>query len=138
MSWSKKYPDCKAEDFYFHVRETEDGVCALLCPLVYFHKAGCMYDQHLMIQKLLPEYLREDMECMFFSNKSVQETREDLLAKGFVELEEYSDFCDSAFEVVDEILKAYPETGDTWLTDPLTPEETEAINKADDEEGIPW
>ena len=96
-----------------------------------------MYDQHLGIQKLLPDYLHEDMECMFFSNKSVEETRKDLLSKSFVELNEFSEFCDSAFEVVDEILEAYPETS-TWLTDPLTTEELEAVKSAETDPGEPW
>ncbi len=137
MSWFKKNPEASAKDIYFHVRETPDGVCALLCPIDYFTEAGCMYDQHLGIQKLLPDYLHEDMECMFFSNKSIDETRQDLLSKNFLELNEYSEFCDSAFEVVDEIMNGYPEL-DTWLTDPLTSEELESVKKAETEQGEPW
>jgi hypothetical protein len=137
MSWFKNNPEASAKDIYFHVRETPDGICALLCPIKFFTKEGCMYDQHLGISELLPAYLHEDMECMFFSNKSVEETRQDLISKNFVELNEFSEFCDSAFEVVDEILNGYPEL-DTWLTDPLTQEELDAIAKADTEPGIPW
>jgi hypothetical protein len=137
MSWFKKNPQASAKDIYFHVVSTPDGVCALLCPINFFTKEGCMYDQHLGIESLLPEYLHEDMECLFFSNKTIEETRQDLLAKNFVELNEYSEFCDLAFDVVGEIMNGYPEL-DTWLTDPLTNEELECIKKADTEQGEPW
>ncbi len=93
-----------SKNYCFHVTGTPDGTLALIAPTDYFITHGCLPDRFLNIKNLIPEYLSEDLECMFFSSKSVEQTKKDLLAKGFIELKEFSKVCEAAFGVLGEFL----------------------------------
>ncbi len=58
----------------------------------YFKKEGYQSDWHLGGWVVMPKFVSEFQEGHFRSNKNSQETRDALLALGFVEDEEYSKF----------------------------------------------
>lgn len=65
-----------------------------MCPAKFFDKNGYMYDQHLCIDKLLPDWIYEEREACFSSEKSVEETKVFLKNLGFVENQKFSDFVE--------------------------------------------
>jgi len=138
MKWSKELP----ENFYFYVGATLDGVCAVICPASFFDEYGCVFDQYLQIESLLPDILTENIECMFDSIESVEETRKVLLKRNFTENKEFNRFCASIFEPLYSNGTDVPdlETASdiNWLSSPLTKEEQAIIDHADDEQGKPW
>lgn len=94
------------KDIFFHVdrekvhsydddeEEPQEGeVFVVMCPIEFFNSRGCVYDQHLGIHDLIPEFMGECAECLFESNYPVDLTREKLLELGFVENEKFSNFC---------------------------------------------
>lgn len=90
-------------NFYFHVGlaanynhedDAEDEVMVVICSIEFFDSHGYVYDRHLGINHLLPDFMSECGECLFDTTKSVEETRQELLARGFVESENFSEFCD--------------------------------------------
>jgi hypothetical protein len=71
-----------------------DGdVYVVMCPADYFAQYNCVYDQHLGIRHLLPDFMGECGECLFDTDCSVEGTREHLIARGFVENPKFSQFC---------------------------------------------
>jgi len=72
----------------------DDGeVYVVMCPADYFAQYNCVYDQHLGIGRLLPEGMGECGECLFDTDKSVEDTYAALIALGFVEDPKFSQFC---------------------------------------------
>lgn len=63
--------------------------------LEYFRTHGAMNDWHLSEILNLPIYLDEICEADFASEKSMEETKKDLLAYGLVEDEKFNVFMDS-------------------------------------------
>lgn len=125
-----------AKDYYFHVGPSPEGVTVIITPTSYFDEIGCIDDQHCEIEELLPEWISEEMECMFLSSKSPEETRQELLNRNFIENLEFTDFCKNAFEVGNQILDC-PEVLDiNWLHAPLTETELKAVN--DPDKGETW
>jgi len=72
----------KPEDFYFMV---ENSGHAVITPKEYYDQNGCMYDQHLLIDHILPKELGEEMEGAYSFEVSPEEMRDKLLKLGFVE-----------------------------------------------------
>lgn len=80
-------------DFYFHVYEIdEDGTNVAICSKAYFEKEGNCWDQSVDLSHILPEDMCESMESIWDCDRSLVEVRIDLLARGFVECEKFSDY----------------------------------------------
>ncbi len=125
-----------AKDYYFHVGPSPEGVTVIITPASYFNEIGCIADQHCEIENLLPDWISEEMESMFLSSKSSEETRQELLNRNFSESSEFTSFCKEAFEAGDQILNSKEVLDINWLHQPLTKEELKAVNS--DEPGEPW
>jgi hypothetical protein len=79
----------KPSDFYFDVKADLE-VCSgytmiAIVPKLYFHKEGYMWDQSMNLNHILPDDLSEAMESCWDSERSAEEVRKDLLARGFEE-----------------------------------------------------
>lgn len=87
----------KASDILFHVgtesSRADGDVLVVMCPKDFFEREGCVYDQHLRIHSLLPDWMAECQECLFDSRRGVDETRQALLDRGFVEDSVFASFC---------------------------------------------
>lgn len=79
-------------DYVFHIHSSGD---ILVSDYAYFKKDGCQSDWHLSGFVVFPEFLSEEMEGSFSSQKSIEETRDALIKFGFVEDPMYSAFIDS-------------------------------------------
>lgn len=134
MKWSKLLP----ENFYFYAGDSPDGTLVIITPVSYFHEYECVYDQHLEIESLLPDCMSEEMECMFHSFKSAEETRQELLKRNFKENEKFTKFCKESFEEGDSFLEMANISDTNWLSAPLTEEELKAVNEVDPEKAKPW
>lgn len=96
----------KTSDYYFHVIGDPTGVgynFVAITPAEFFDENGFMYDDHLMIEDILPEnppdtdetlgqMFSEEGEGMFDTNLSCEDAKAVLLAHGFRESEEFSTF----------------------------------------------
>lgn len=98
MKWSKLEPS----EFFFYtgpvIDETDSeeyGIVSwtIICPKTFFEENGYVLDQHLGISIHLPEDMGEEQECLFSSSRSIEDTRNDLLARGFQENDTFSYFC---------------------------------------------
>ncbi len=84
----------KPEDFYFYAaRDMYGDISVIINPIKYWNERGYVYDQHLSIYHILPDYMSEVQESHFGTNKSLRKTRADLRALGFKENEAFSKFC---------------------------------------------
>jgi hypothetical protein len=54
-----------------------------------------MIDESMLIDNILPNDFGEDMESVWSSERSVDEVREDLLARGFQENKKFSNFMNN-------------------------------------------
>lgn len=106
---SVKYSKLEPKDFYFCVgvdpdlkMMVEEGMygedevsttLVIIVPTTFWHSNGHVYDQHLNIDHLIPDYMSECMESHFESSRSPAETRDDLLLLGFKESEKFTMFC---------------------------------------------
>jgi hypothetical protein len=78
----------KPSDFYFDVKANlgVDGFTMItIVPKLYFDKEGYMWDQSMNLNHILPADLSEAMESCWDSERSAEEVRQDLLARGFEE-----------------------------------------------------
>jgi hypothetical protein len=108
---SVKYSKLQPKDFYFCVGKDPD-LCSMVAsgmygedevsttlvvivPIEFWKDNHYVYDQHLSIENIIPDYMSECMESHFESSKSVEETRNDLLSLGFKELDEFTQFTRS-------------------------------------------
>lgn len=93
----RKSPD----QYYFYAgpsidpNEKDLGIetWVVMCPINFFEEHGYVYDQHLNIDSIIPDYMGEEAEAMFSSDKSPENTRRDLLALGFKESTEFTAWC---------------------------------------------
>jgi hypothetical protein len=72
-------------DYYFTICPTDDGPCAIICPASYFDEQHCLYDQHLLIEQLLPDDFEQIMEATFLFDRTDSSARKELLKRGFKE-----------------------------------------------------
>ena len=90
-------------DFYFAVsnslsfdpEENDAFTFIALVPKVYFNKEGCMWDQSMNLDHILPEDFGEEMESIWGTSRNIEDVRKDMLARGF---EENKDFIKAAQE----------------------------------------
>lgn len=90
-------------DFYFAVSnsldfdpdENDAFTFVSIVPKAYFNKEGCMWDQSMKLDHILPEDLGEEMESIWGTHRDIEEVRKDMLARGF---EENADFTKAARE----------------------------------------
>lgn len=61
----------------------------------YFKKEKCQSDWHLSIFVNFPNFVSEEMEGCFSSEKSISETRDALIKFGFVEDQNFSEFIEN-------------------------------------------
>lgn len=78
------WKDLKAEEFYFNIDQLED--CVVITPKEYFDLQGFQFDQHLIIDYLLPENLEQDTEGCYLndSDLSNEQLKNELIARGFI------------------------------------------------------
>jgi len=83
----------KPSDFYFAISnnlafsddEEDEGTFIAVVPKAYFNKEKCMWDQSMQIEHLFPDDFSEAMECIWESDRSSEDVKADLIAKGFEE-----------------------------------------------------
>src|SRR5271154_1291907 len=79
----------KPSDFYFSVKEGLEVVggdtMVAIVPKVYFQKEGCMWDQSMFLEHILPDDLGECMTSCWATDRGAEEVRQDLLTRGFEE-----------------------------------------------------
>jgi hypothetical protein len=88
-------------DFYFAVRgdmEIVDVTMVALVPKVYFHKHGCMWDQHISVESILPDDLFEAMESVWETERDAEDVRKDLLARGFEENDKFNQLMSEYYD----------------------------------------
>lgn len=87
-------------DFYIDVRAAEpySMTTIFIVPKAYFSKHGYQYDQHINIESILPNDFGEDMECCYSSDRDVEEVKNDLLARGFEENNDFTKMIAENFE----------------------------------------
>lgn len=91
----------KPSDFYFYVTETNEGdVWLTITPKLFFDQNSYSWDQSMDLEHILPDFT-EEMECTYAPNdndRRASEIRNDLLAKGFLENEEFSNQVGGVFD----------------------------------------
>lgn len=92
--WDRLWDSVEPNDFYFACYEDYDGVNVAITPIEYFDREGYVSDQTPHIEHLLPDYMFEIMESLWESEKSMEETRNDLLSRGFIESEKMRQLCE--------------------------------------------
>jgi hypothetical protein len=104
MNWNDPHlrPDedyellCKnsvPSDFYFSVMREDDNdpfTLVSIVPKLYWEENAYMWDQTMFLDHILPPDLSESMECIYDSDRSVEEVRKDMLARGFLENDAFS------------------------------------------------
>jgi single-stranded DNA-specific DHH superfamily exonuclease len=89
-------------EYYFAVVEAVDnyaeeynlGSYIFIVRIDFWNKNRRLDDRHLNIDDLLPEEISEDMESLFSSSDSIEESRKKMLERGFKENEEFSKFVE--------------------------------------------
>lgn len=87
-------------DFYFHVMpaDGDDSYCLIgLVPKAYFLKEGCMWDQSMGLDHILPPDFVESMESVWDSERISLDVRDDMLARGFEENKKFSELVAEDF-----------------------------------------
>src|SRR5271167_4049365 len=91
---SSDLENSKPSDFYFSVKEGLEVVggdtMVAIVPKVYFQKEGCMWDQSMFLEHILPDDLGECMTSCWETERSAEEVRQDLLTRGFEENKKFS------------------------------------------------
>ena len=82
----------RASDFYFHIQDVDGMTTVAIVPKENFDNKGCMWDQHLPIDHLLPDDLGEEMECTWSCERDVESVKKDLIQRGFEENPDFSAF----------------------------------------------
>lgn len=72
-------------DFYFRTDEYDGCAMTTIVAKVFFDKEQCVDDQTANIDHLLPEDFYEIMEATWECDRSVDDVRKDLIARGFEE-----------------------------------------------------
>lgn len=76
----------RADEFCFVFGGEGEERCVAITPLAFFKKDGCQYDQHLLIEHLLPsEEWCDVMEGVYEYPGTEAEARQELLSRGFVD-----------------------------------------------------
>ena len=91
----------KPSDFYFAVMQEPNYnnlTTVAMAPKAYFNAEGYMWDQHMMIERILPEDFGEDMESVWSSERSAEEVRRDLLSRGFEESVNFTALVNESFD----------------------------------------
>jgi len=92
----------KPSDFYFSVKEdmsfTNGFTFIAIVPKLYFVSEKCMWDQSMFLEHILPEDCSEAMESVWDCERSADEVRKDMLARGFEENEEFSKLVDEDYD----------------------------------------
>lgn len=85
-----------ASDFYFYVSDEADSgyYWYVITPKAYFDRDGYQYDQELsfLLEKFLPEGDGEASEGSFTTERSPEETRAELLQRGFAQSDKFDAF----------------------------------------------
>lgn len=95
----------QAYDFYFHINSGSyglDGCDISICPKVFFDKYNYCWDVDLMIEHLLPDDFEEMMPGNYLSDRSIQDLKNDLLKRGFVQNNKFDNFMDDHYDDLDE------------------------------------
>ena len=88
----------KASDFYFAAQVYDEYTMVAIVPKEFFHAFGYMWDQHMPIDHILPNDMGEMMESVWDSERSVEEVRADLLARGFEETEKFMTLVNRSYD----------------------------------------
>lgn len=87
-----------AAEFYFYVGDSPDGIYIMVCPRSYFDREGYCYDQHFLLDGLLPASVHEIdlMEATWepSGNFTVEQLKQDMINAGFVYDQKFYDFLD--------------------------------------------
>lgn len=89
-----------AKDYYFFVQDASKKDKELyeihsniaIVNIDYWNSNHHLDDHHLMIEKILPSGISEEMESVFSSEYDVEETRRLMLEYGFLENSDFSNF----------------------------------------------
>lgn len=97
-SYSALCKNSKASDFYFAAQVYDEYTMVAIVPKEFFHTFGYMWDQHMPLDHILPDDMGEMMESVWDSERSVEEVRADLLARGFEENEKFTKLVAVAYD----------------------------------------
>jgi hypothetical protein len=89
----------KASDYYFYVDDSQPWIYLgktyiyiCLTPIAYFKRRGCMFDCSMYLDHILPDDFSESMESTWECPRSLEDIKQDLLSRGFVDNEEFNAF----------------------------------------------
>lgn len=88
----------KPSDFYFAAQPYDEYTMIAIVPKEFFHSFGYMWDQSMLLDGILPGDFCESMESVWESERSVEEVRADLLAKGFEENEKFTELVSNDYD----------------------------------------
>jgi hypothetical protein len=95
--------ESKASDYYVSVRNEagmdgdDDVVSVAICPKQIYDVHHLLMDQTPSIDHLLPDWIGGELqEAILESSKSVEETKDELLSRGFIMTPEFDQFLDEA------------------------------------------
>jgi hypothetical protein len=99
----KRWPHWRemvAHDFYFAVIPPNEyaSTMVFICPIKYFESNQDMIRESMPINHLVPLYLVESMEAIFETDFSEEMVKNDLIKKGFLSNDAFTDYVTNRFE----------------------------------------
>lgn len=92
----------KPGDFYFDVRACDDYTTVSITPKAFFDKNGHCWDQHIDLDHILPSDLEEAMECIWTTDRTADEVKQELSSLGFLSSLDFSSYLSENDEGFDD------------------------------------